>query len=110
MRNVAREGRCFVLSACQHLRGRDFPAALRSSADLQDDTILMRGGSCIVDPLGAILAGPVYDEDAILLANIDLAAITRGKMDFDVVGHYARPDIFAMTVDEMPKPARKSVV
>ncbi|AOB25698.1 carbon-nitrogen hydrolase family protein [Bordetella bronchiseptica] len=104
MQHVALEGRCFVLSACQHLRGKDFPPEFHNALDVQPDTVLMRGGSCIVDPMGQLLAGPVYDEDAILVADIDLDAVTRGKMDFDVVGHYARPDIFSLTVDERPKP------
>ena len=51
-----------------------------------------------------LLAGPVFNEDAILLAEIDLGEITRGKYDFDVVGHYARPDIFQLHVNEKPAP------
>jgi nitrilase len=58
----------------------------------------MRGGSCIIDPLGKVLAGPVFDEEAVLVATIDLADIQRGRFDFDVAGHYARPDIFKLTV------------
>ena len=64
----------------------------------------MRGGSAIVSPLGQILAGPVFNEDAILLAEIDLADVARGKYDFDVVGHYARPDVFQLHVNEKPAP------
>jgi len=104
MQHIALEGRCFVLSACQHLRGKDFPPEFHNVLDVQPDTVLMRGGSCIVDPLGQVLAGPVYDEDAVLVADIDLGAIARGKMDFDAAGHYARPDVFSLTVDERPKP------
>ena len=57
----------------------------------------MRGGSAIISPLGQVLAGPLFNEDAILLAEVDLAEIARGKYDFDVVGHYARPDVFRLT-------------
>ena len=64
----------------------------------------MRGGSAIISPLGRILAGPVFNEYAILLAEIDLAEIARGKYDFDVVGHYARPDVFRLHVNEKPAP------
>jgi nitrilase len=64
----------------------------------------MRGGSAIISPLGQLLAGPVFNEDAILLAEIDLGEIARAKYDFDVVGHYARPDIFQLHVNEKPAP------
>src|SRR4029077_2160170 len=67
------------------------------------DTVISRGGSCIVDPFGNLLAGPNYDGEAILVAEIDRAQIVRGKYDLDVVGHYARPDIFQLHVDERPK-------
>lgn len=59
----------------------------------------------IVSPLGEILAGPAFDGETILVADLDLGEIIRGKHDFDVVGHYARPDIFRLHVDESPKPA-----
>ena len=63
----------------------------------------MRGGSLIVSPLGEILAGPVWEEETIIYAELDTEDITRGKFDFDVSGHYARPDIFQLSVDERPK-------
>ena len=59
----------------------------------------------IVSPLGEILAGPNFDGEAILTAEIDLDDIARGKYDFDVVGHYSRPDIFQLQVNERPTPA-----
>ena len=64
----------------------------------------MRGGSAIISPLGPLLAGPVFNEDAILLAEIDLGEIARAKYDFDVVGDYACPDIFQLHVNEKPAP------
>ena len=97
MRHVALEGRCFVLSACQVLRRSALP-----ESTLEDD-FLMRGGSCIVDPLGKVLAGPVFEKEVILAADLDLDEIARGKYDLDVTGHYARPDVFQLTVDERPK-------
>ena len=54
----------------------------------------------IVSPLGDVLAGPAYGEQTILRAEIDLDRIAEAKYDFDVVGHYARPDVFTLTVDE----------
>jgi nitrilase len=101
MRHVALEGRCFVLSACQYLRRADCPADY-ADVEQPDSAALIRGGSCIVAPLGQVLAGPRFDEECVLTADLDLAEIPRGKFDFDVAGHYARPDIFRLQVDERP--------
>jgi nitrilase len=49
-----------------------------------------------------VLAGPLYDQEGILFAELDLGAIARSKFDFDVVGHYARPDVFQLLVNEDP--------
>lgn len=102
MQHIAMEGRCFVLSACQHLRRSDAPDDYAAVQGNNPDTVLMRGGSCIVAPLGAVLAGPVFDEDALLVHELDLADLARGKYDFDVAGHYARPDVFRLHVNEAP--------
>lgn len=105
MQHVALEGACFVLSACQMLRRGDCPQAYDAVQGSDPETILMRGGSCIVDPFGKVLAGPVFNEETILAAEIDLAEIAKRKYDFDVVGHYARPDVFTLLVDSRPKAA-----
>ena len=103
VRHIAVEGRCFVLSCNQFNRRRDFPADYRSNFGDDPKTVVTRGGSCIVDPFGNFLAGPNFDDETILIAEIDRAQIIRGKMDLDVVGHYARPDVFQLHVDERPK-------
>jgi nitrilase len=106
MQHIALEGRCFVLSACQHLRRSQFPHdRMNNRLPEAPDTVLMRGGSLIVDPLGKLLAGPVYDEDAILMAELDLSVIPMAQMDFDPVGHYARPDVFSLNVNTAPQRA-----
>ena len=108
MRHIALEGRCFVLSACQHLRRSQFPAErMNNRLPAAPDTVLMRGGSVIIDPLGKVLAGPVFDEDALLTAELDLALIPMGQMDFDAVGHYARPDVFSLHVNTAAQRAVK---
>ncbi|HEY4121093.1 MAG TPA: nitrilase-related carbon-nitrogen hydrolase, partial [Byssovorax sp.] len=107
MRHIALEGRCFVLSASQHVRRGQCPEPYRAVQGDAPETVLVRGGSCIVNPLGKVLAGPVFDEDAILTAEIDRGEIARGKYDLDVAGHYARPDVFSLHVDER---ARRAVV
>ena len=81
MRHIALEGRCFVLAACQY-------------------TDLIAGGSAIIDPSGTVLAGPERSGEAILTAELDLAEIKRTKWEFDATGHYARPDVFSLRVNE----------
>ena len=103
MRHIAVEGRCFVLSCNQFNRRRDFPSDYGAKMGGDPDAIVTRGGSCIVDPFGNFLAGPNTNDEAILTAEIDRAQIVRGKFDLDVVGHYARPDIFQLQVDERAK-------
>ncbi len=107
MRAVALEGRCFVLSANQFMRRREAPKDFVPVQGDAPDTVLINGGSVIVSPLGEILAGPVFGEETMLIAALDLDDIARGKMDFDVAGHYARPDIFELTVNRTrQKPVR----
>jgi nitrilase len=102
MQHVALEGRCFVLTACQFLRKRDLPATVRVSLGDTPDAVLMRGGSAIINPLGRVLAGPHFGSETILTAELDLDEIGRGKFDFDVAGHYSRPDVFQLSVNESP--------
>jgi nitrilase len=105
MQHIALEGRCFVLTACQHIRRSAYAEEHECALGDAPDTLLMRGGSAIIDPLGRVLAGPDFSGETILYAEIDLDQIARGKFDFDVAGHYARPDVFQLTVDDRAKPA-----
>jgi nitrilase len=104
VRHVAMEGRCFVLSANQCARRRDYPADYPLERDVPADTVITRGGSCIVNPYGEVIGGPVYDEDALLVADLDLGETVRAKLDLDVTGHYARPDVFEL-VRHVARPA-----
>jgi nitrilase len=100
MRHIALEGRCFVLSACQYLTRADCPTDYPAVQGDDPATVLMRGGSCIVGPLGQVHAGPCFEGETILTAELDLGEVVRGKYDFDAVGHYARPDVFRLVVNE----------
>jgi nitrilase len=104
MQHIALEGRCFVLTACQFIKRGDFPPDYAAIQGNDPNTVMMRGGSCIVGPLGKILAGPNFDGECILTAEVDLGDVVRGKYDFDVVGHYARPDVFRLYVNERATP------
>jgi nitrilase len=105
MRHIALEGRCFVLSACQFLTRADCPPDYACIQGDDPREVLIRGGSCIIGPLGQVLAGPHFGSECILTADLDLKEIARGKYDFDVAGHYARPDVFRLHVNTQPQPA-----
>ncbi len=108
VRHIAAEGRCFVLSCNQFAFRSDYPDDYPAEPGGSPTTVMSRGGSCIIDPLGQVLAGPLYDEPGILTAELDLDEIARGKFDLDVVGHYARPDIFEWPSTH-PPPLRSSL-
>lgn len=101
LRHIACEGRCFVLGCNQFVTKSMYPSDLPGVEDLANfPEIICRGGSAIVSPLGEVIAGPLYDREGILYAELDLAEITRARYDFDVTGHYARPDVFQLIVNE----------
>ena len=101
LRHIACEGRCFVLGCNQFVTKSMYPADLPGIEELAGQPeVMCRGGSAIVSPLGEVIAGPLYDGEGILYAELDLAEVARAKFDFDVVGHYARPDVFQLIVNE----------
>jgi nitrilase len=104
LRHIACEGRCYVIGSNQYFTRDMYPADFEGWAELQDQPPeLSRGGSAIISPMGEVLAGPLFGEEGILMAEIDLAEVARGKFDLDVVGHYARPDVFQLIVNEAPQ-------
>jgi nitrilase len=105
LRHIALEGRCFVLGCNQVVARAHYPSDLEIAAELDRwPEELCRGGSAIYSPAGECLAGPLWGEEGILTADLDLGEIARGKFDFDATGHYARPDVFRLEVDERPLP------
>ena len=100
LRHIACEGRCFVLGCNQFVTQTMIPADLEGIEELANQgATLCRGGSAIVSPLGDYLAGPLFDQEGVLYADLDLRQVTEGKFDFDVAGHYARPDVFQLVVN-----------
>lgn len=105
LQHIACEGRCFVLGCNQFVTKEMYPSDLATIEELADQPdVMCRGGSVIVSPFGEVLAGPLYDTEGILYADLDLSEIAKARVDFDVVGHYARPDIFRLHVNTDPQP------
>ena len=102
VKHIALEGRCFVFSSCQFFTKADYPSKFDTS-NIVDDEPIMKGGSCIVSPLGKVLASAGNKNRAIIYSEINLDDIIQGKYDFDVVGHYSRPDIFKLKVNKKSK-------
>lgn len=101
MRHIACEGRCFVLGCNQFVTKDMYPLSLQEHPDLTSQAdVMCRGGSVIISPLGEVLAGPLYDQEGILYADLDMGEIVRSKVDFDAVGHYSRPDVFQLMINE----------
>jgi nitrilase len=110
LQHIATESRCFVVGCNQYVHRSMVPADVPCAHEIDAmPEELCRGGSAIYGPLGDLLAGPLYGEEGILVADLDLREITRSRYDFDASGHYARPDVFRLEVDERPRPAAHSV-
>ena len=101
MKHIALEGRCFVLSCNQFVTKDMYPKDLACYDELASlPEIMCRGGSSIISPLGEYIAEPVYNKEEIILADLDLTLIAKSKFDFDFNGHYSRPDVFTLMVNE----------
>ena len=101
LRHIAIEGRCFVICCNQYMEKSMYPTDLYGYAEIEaQPDVMCRGGSCIINPFGEYVAGPSFGGEEILVADLDLDQITQGKADFDCIGHYARPDIFELIVNE----------
>jgi len=102
MIHIAREGRCYVIGCNQIIRKSDYPEHLRDHLAEDRPELLSRGGSVIVSPMGEILAGPLYGEEGLLTADANMEELVRSKMDFDVIGHYSREDVFDFQIPGQP--------
>ncbi len=104
LQHIACEGRCFVLGCNQYVTKSMYPPDLTGIEELADlPEEMCRGGSVIISPFGKVLAGPLFGQEGILCAELDMAEIAQGKYDFDVTGHYARPDVFQLAINEQPQ-------
>ncbi len=105
MQYIAYEGRNFLISACQYQP----PPSETSDRDKTwpKDKPLIRGGSVIISPMGEVLAGPLYNESGLIVAEIDLDEIIKARYDMDPTGHYSRPDVFELRVNQDEHPQIK---
>ena len=95
-RHYAFEGRCFVIACGAVMRASELPVELEPIQSLKQrpDSLVLKGGTAIIAPDGSFLAGPVFEEEVILTADLDLSRIAEESLALDVSGHYTRPDIF----------------
>jgi nitrilase len=105
LRHIAREGRVFVIGTNTCLHSRDIPRWLTGADQLypdDDSDWPSRGNTAIIGPDGTVLAGPLTEQTGTLVVTIDLESLTAARRQFDPVGHYARPDVFQLSVHEPP--------
>ncbi len=95
MRHIARESRAFVLSVCVFQRASSYPPEVKLA---DGDELIGRGGSAILGPDGSYLAGPLWDEEGIIYAELDPERLYEERQRFDPAGHYHRPDVLSLTV------------
>ncbi len=104
LQHIACEGRCFILGCNQFFTKDMYPNDLAAGDELANQPeVMCRGGSAIISPLGEVLAGPLYDKEGTLFADLDLGDIPRARFDLDPAGHYARPDVFRLIINEHPQ-------
>jgi len=101
IQHIAIEGKCYFINADMLVRKSSYPADLneQDAVDRLPDMVC-RGGSCIIDPYGHYLTEPVWDEETIIYAELDMTLPAACKMEHDAVGHYARPDVLKLIVEE----------
>ena len=101
IQHIAIEGKCYFINADMLVRKSSYPQDLheKSAVDRLPD-IVCRGGSCVIDPFGHYLTEPIWDEETILYADLDMNLPTSCKMEHDAIGHYSRPDVLELIVQE----------
>ncbi|MGH9195717.1 MAG: carbon-nitrogen hydrolase family protein, partial [Acidimicrobiia bacterium] len=109
LRHIAKEGRMHVIGVAPVLRGSDVPSDLPNRENIYGDSNewIWNGYSAIAGPRGELLAGPLIKEEGILFAEVDSSRARASRVQFDPTGHYSRPDVFQLHVDESARPVAK---
>ena len=101
IQHIAIEGKCYFVNADMIIRKDSYPADLNGKSEVEAlPEMVCRGGSCIIDPFGHYLTDPVWDEETVIYADLNMELPAACKMEHDAVGHYARPDVLKLIVDE----------
>jgi nitrilase len=111
LQHIAFEGHCFVIGCSNVMRSTDIPDRFQFKqyfVDAEREWI-RAGNTAIFDPEGALLAGPLRGEEGVVSADIDVDSIAAARASFDVAGHYARPDVFQLTVNRSPRPMIRTI-
>jgi nitrilase len=96
--HLARESRAFVVAPSHFQRAASYPDDFPLAEELAGQDIIGRGGSAVLAPDGSYLAGPLYDEEGVLYAELDPAVLRAERQRFDPAGHYHRPDVLRLKV------------
>ena len=100
IQHIAIEGKCFFINADMIIRKDSYPPDLNAFETEDLPYWVCRGGSCIIDPFGHYVTEPLWDEETIIFADLDMDMPAACKMEHDVIGHYARPDVLKLEVDD----------
>lgn len=101
IRHIAIEGKCYFVNADMIVRKASYPPDLNEAEAISRlPDMVCRGGSCIIDPYGHEVTEPVWDEETVIYADLDMSLPASCKMEHDATGHYARPDVLELKVNE----------
>ena len=101
IRHIAIEGHCYFINCDMIIRKTSYPSCMNAQDEIMDlKDIACRGGSCIIDPFGHEVTEPVWDKEEIIIADLDMQKVPASKMEHDVCGHYARPDVLKLITED----------
>lgn len=101
IQHIAIEGKCYFINADMLVRKSSYPTDLETKSDIEAlPEMVCRGGSCVIDPYGHYLTEPVWDDECVIYAELDMTLPVACKMEHDAIGHYARPDVLELRVHE----------
>ena len=101
IRHIAIEGHCYFINCDMFFTRADYPKTASADEEIAKlPEIACRGGSCVVDPFGHVVSDTIWDQEGIIYAELDMQKVPASKMEHDVCGHYARPDVLKLQVED----------